>query len=115
MDVSYNSSLGFAEGTEPKTETSARLFHRQAFRKIWTTMSLVSLSLGFTVFGILIILNRHRADLNGPSGDSFVAALGGIGGLAIGICFLVAAFLHWSTLSGPLGRNCAALDQVATA
>jgi hypothetical protein len=29
-------------------------------------MSLVSLSLGFSLLGILIIVNRHRADLNGP-------------------------------------------------
>src|ERR1700730_4943267 len=64
-------------------------------------MSLVSLSLGFSVFGILIIVNRHRADLNGHSGDSFVAAVGGVGGLIIGICFLVGACLHWSILFGP--------------
>ena len=103
MDDPFNSSLGFAEGTEPKTETSERLFHRQLLRRIWTMMSLVSLSLGFSVFGVLIIVNRHRADLNGPSGESFVAAVGGIGGLLIGICFLVTACLHWSILT--FGEN----------
>jgi hypothetical protein len=103
MDVPFNSSLGFAEGTEPKTETCERLFHRQPLRKIWTMMSLVSLSVGFSVFGFLIIANRHRADLNGPTGESFVAAIGGIGGLTIGICFLVAACLHWSILT--FGEN----------
>jgi hypothetical protein len=108
MDAPFNSSFGVAESTGPKTEMSARLFDRQPLRRIWTMMSLVSLSLGFSVFGILIIVNRHRADLNGPSGDSFVAAVGGIGGLLIGTGFLVAACFHWNTESG-LGfsmKNC---------
>ena len=59
-------------------------------------------------------MNRHRADLNGPSGDSFVAAVGGIGGLIIGIGFLVGACLHWRTISGASGGNGTHLDQVAT-
>ncbi len=59
-------------------------------------MSLVSLSLGFSVFGILIILNRHRADLNGLSGDSFAATAGGISAILVGIAFLVAVGLHLS-------------------
>ena len=57
-------------------------------------MSLVSLSLGFSIFGILIILNRHRADLNGLSGDSFAATVGGITAILVGLAFLVAACLH---------------------
>src|SRR5580692_4010305 len=113
MDVSSN--LGFAQGTRPKTETFERLFHRQPLRKIWTTMSLVSLSLGFSLLGILIIVNRHRADLNGPSGDSFVAAVGGIGGLVVGVFFLVTACLHWSILSRSSAGNCRHLDRAATA
>jgi hypothetical protein len=95
MDVPLKCRLGFTQDTGLKTKTSERLLQRQTLRKIWTTVSLVNLSLGFSVFGVLIVLNRHRADLNGPSGDSFVAAIGGIGGLVIGIGFLVAACLHW--------------------
>jgi hypothetical protein len=113
MDVASNP--GFAQGTGPKNETSARLFHRQPLGKIWTTMSLFSLSLGFSLLGILIIVNRHRADLNGPSGESFVAVVGGIGGLVIGVFFFVTACLHWSILSGPSGGSCTHLDRVATA
>jgi hypothetical protein len=105
MDAPSNFSLGFAEGTGPKTETPPRLFDRQSFRQIWTATSLVTLSLGFSVFGILIIVNRHQANLDGLSGDSLVATAGGIGGLAIGICFLVAACLHWRTISGSSGGN----------
>jgi hypothetical protein len=115
MDVSFKSSLGFALSAGPKIETSKRLFHRQALRRIWTTISLVNLSLGFSVFGILIIVHRHRADLPGPSGNSFVAAIGGLGGLAIGISFLVAAFLHWRSLSGPSGGSGTRLHRVAAA
>ena len=115
MNIPFNSSLGFAEETETNTEKSERLFHRRLLRNIWTTMSLVSLSLGFSVFGILIIVNRHRADLNGHSGDSFVVAVGGVGGLVIGICFLVAACLHWSILFGPSAGNCPPLERVVTA
>jgi hypothetical protein len=95
MDFPLNSGLGFAQGAGPKTEPSKWPFHRPALRRIWTTMSLINLSLGFSVVGILIIANRHQADLNVPSGDSLVAAVGGIGGLVIGIIFLVAACLHW--------------------
>ena len=57
-------------------------------------MSLVSLALGFWVFAMLIIINRHQAELNGLSGGSFVAIVGGIGAFLVGMVFLVAACLH---------------------
>jgi hypothetical protein len=112
MDVPFKSRLGFAQGAQPKTEMFERLLRRQTFRRVWTTISLVNLSLGFSVFGILIVVNRHRADLNGPSDDSFVAAVGGIGGLVIGIGFLVAAYLHGRTMFGPSTAQCTRLDPV---
>ena len=58
-------------------------------------MSLVSLALGFWVFAMLIIINRHQAELNGLSGGSSVAMVGGIGAFLVGTVFLVAACLHW--------------------
>jgi hypothetical protein len=58
-------------------------------------MSLVSLCLGFSVFGMLIMVNRHQADPNSLSGDSFVATTGGIGAILVSMAFLVAKFLHW--------------------
>ena len=73
MGATYNFHPRFAKGSGSKAETPDQLLNRQPRQKIWTGMSLVSLSLGFSVFGILIILNRHRADLNGLSGDSFAA------------------------------------------
>jgi hypothetical protein len=38
-------------------------------------MSLVSLALGFWVFAMLIISNRHQAELNGLSGDGAFAKI----------------------------------------
>jgi hypothetical protein len=95
MDAPYNFSLGFAHGKEPKIETPAQLLNRQTLQKISTGMSLISLTLGFSVFGLLIIVNRHQADLNGLCGESFLATVGGIGAILVGTAFLVAACFHW--------------------
>ena len=95
MGATYNFSLGFAQGTESKAETPDRLLKRQPLQEICTGMSLVCLCLGFSVFGMLIMVNRYQADPNGVSGDSFVAAAGGIGAFLVGMAFLVAACLHW--------------------
>src|SRR6266403_6079391 len=43
---------------------------------------------------MLIIANRHQADLDGISGGSFVAIVGGIGAILVGTAFLVAACLY---------------------
>ena len=56
MDATYNFSLGFAQGKESKTRTSNRLFNQQALQMISTGVSLISLSLGFSIFGILILV-----------------------------------------------------------
>ena len=57
-------------------------------------MSLVGEAIGFSILGILIIVNRHQADLNGFSGGSSFAMIGGIGALLVGTIFLVAACAH---------------------
>jgi hypothetical protein len=41
-------------------------------------LSLISLALGFWVFEMLIFINRHQAELNGLSGGSSIAMVGGI-------------------------------------
>jgi hypothetical protein len=58
-------------------------------------MSLISVALGFWVFATLIIINRHQAELNGLSGGSSIAMVGGIGAFLVGAVFLIAAGLHW--------------------
>ena len=40
-------------------------------------------------------MNRHQAHLNGFSGGSSIAMVGGISALLVGAVFLVAARLHW--------------------
>ena len=57
-------------------------------------MSLVSEAIGFSILGILIIMNRHQADLNGLAGGSAVAMVGGISAILVGTVFLVATCLH---------------------
>ena len=98
MDATYNFSLGFAQGKESKTKTSNRLFNQQALQMISTGVSLISLSLGFSIFGILILVNQHQANLNDLSGSSFFAMFGGIAAILVGTAFLVAACLHWKFL-----------------
>ena len=83
--------LRFAEGSDAKTEKP----QRQALQSVAIGISLVSLAVGFSVRGILIILNRHQADLNDLGGGSAVAMIGGISALLVSAAFLVAACLHW--------------------
>jgi hypothetical protein len=88
MDATYNFSLGFAQGRESITEMPNRLFNQQTLQRISTGVSLVSLSLGFSIFGVLIIVNQHQADLNDLSGGGSLATLGGIGAILVGTAFL---------------------------
>jgi hypothetical protein len=55
---------------------------------------MVSLYLSFSVFGMLIIVNRHQADPNGLSGDNFVATAGGIGTILVAWLSL-SPLVHW--------------------
>ena len=88
MDATYNFSLGFAQGRESITEMPNRLFNQQTLQRISTGVSLVSLSLGFSIFGVLIIVNQHQADLNDLSGGGSLATLGGIGAILVVTAFL---------------------------
>jgi len=95
MDATANFSLRFARASDSKAETTDRLLSRQTLQRISTGMSLVSLALGFWVFAMLIIINRHQAELNGLSGGSSFAMVGGIGAFLVGTVLLVAAYLNW--------------------
>ena len=81
---------------------SASRFYKN--NKISTGMSLISLSLGFSIFGMLIIVNRHQADLDGLCGGSSVATVGGIGAILVGTALLVATCLHWRFCANVLLR-----------
>ena len=95
MDTTWNFDLGFARERVTKSGTHTRLSSQKALQLISTGVSLISLSLGFSIFGILIIVNQHQADLNDLSGNGFLATTGGVGAILVGTAFLVAACLHW--------------------
>ena len=64
-------------------------------QRIAARLSLVGEAIGLSILGILIIMNRHQADLNGLGGGSAVATIGGISAVLVATVFLVAACLHW--------------------
>jgi hypothetical protein len=99
MNATSTFSLGFAPVLESKIEPPDRLLDRQTLQRIATVISLISQAIGFTVLGMLIIVNQHQADLNGLSGGSSFATVGGISAILVGTAFFVAACLY-SRFSG---------------
>ena len=95
MDATANFRLRFARVSASKVETPDWLLSRQALQRIATRLSLVSEAIAFSILGILIIMNRHQADLNGLAGCSAVTMVGGISAILVGTVFLVATYLHW--------------------
>jgi len=95
MDAIANFSLRFARKSESKVERTDWVLSRQTLQGIATRMSLLGEAIGFSILGILILMNRHQAELNGLAGGSSVAIVGGIGAFLVGEVFLVAACLHW--------------------
>ena len=95
MDTTANLSLRFAPASESKVSMADGLLTRLTPKRIATALSLISQALGFSTFGILIIANRHQADLNGFAGGSFVAVVGGISAILVGAAFLIAAGFYW--------------------
>ena len=95
MDATANFSLRFAQASESKVESTELVLSRQVLQRIATRISLVSQAIGFSIIGILIIVNRYQADLNGFSGGSPLAMVGGICALLVGTIFLVAVSIHW--------------------
>jgi hypothetical protein len=95
MDATANFSLRFAPASASKVEMIDWVLSRQVLQRVATRISLVSEAMGFLVVGILIIMNRHQADLNGLAGGSSVAIIGGISAVLVASVFLVAACLHW--------------------
>ena len=91
MDAASNLSLEFAPLSESKIKTLGRLLKRQTVQRIASATSLISQAVGFSVVGMLIIMNRHQSDLNGLSGGSSVAMAGGVGAILVGAIFLFSA------------------------
>jgi hypothetical protein len=94
MDATANFSLRFARAPDSKAETTDWLLSRQVLQRIATRISLVSEAIGLSIVGILIIMNRHEAGVNGLGGSA-VALIGAISAILVATVFLVAACLHW--------------------
>ena len=95
MDATTNFSLRFARASDSNVKSNDWLFDRRVLQRIATRISLVGESIGFSIFGLLIILNRHQAELNGLANGSSLAMVGGICALLVGTIFLVVACVHW--------------------
>ena len=95
MDATANFSLRFARASDSEVEATGGLLSRQVLQRIATRMSLVGEAIGFSILGILILMNRHQAELNGLSGGSSFAMVGCIGAFLVGAVFLGAACFHW--------------------
>jgi hypothetical protein len=95
MDATSNFSLRLAQASESKARMVDRLLMRQIPEKIATRLGLISQGLGFSIFGTLIIANRHQAGPNDFAGGSFVAMVAGAGAILVGTAFLIAAFFYW--------------------
>jgi hypothetical protein len=95
MDATSNFNLRFDEPSESKLRMAERLLTRQTLARLAAGLSLISQALGFSIFGTLIITNRHQADLNDFAGGSFVAVVCGISAILVGAAFLIAACLYW--------------------
>jgi hypothetical protein len=87
MDATANFSLRFAQTSAAKVDRTDWLLSRQLLERIATRMSLVGEAIGFLVLGILIIVNRRQADLNGLACGSAVAIIAGLSALLV-------SFLH---------------------
>jgi len=90
MDAATNFRLGVAERSKAKTENPKG----PILQRIATGMSLVSLAVGFSILGALIIMKRDYAELNGVADGSSIATVGGISVILIGTVFLVTACLY---------------------
>jgi hypothetical protein len=94
-----NASLIYRLGNAPLSVSKTETLDRQSVQRIATLISLISLAAGFFVVGMLTLMNRHQADLNGFSGGGYFAVAGAAGAILVGTVFLFAACLY--------GRSCA--------
>ena len=83
MDAIFNFGLRFAQASESKVRMTDRLLMRETVERIATGMRLISQAIGFSIFGTLVIANRHQTDLTDFAGGSFVAVVGSLSAIYI--------------------------------
>ena len=89
MDATANFSLRFARASESKIETTDWVLSPQVLQRIATRMSLFGEAIGFSILGILILVNRHQAELIGFSAGSSIALVGGSSTILVGVCAIL--------------------------
>jgi hypothetical protein len=73
---------------------------RRWLKRISTSLSLVILTLGFSLLGLLTLINSNRGGVvNTLSFQNSSAVVGSSVSIVLGAAFLVAAFLYWSRYS----------------
>jgi hypothetical protein len=90
MDAITTFSLRGAEGSVATAEKPKRV----TLQQIATEISLVGLTVGFSILGTLIMMNCHHAHLNDLPGGTFLAIVGGICAILVGAVFFVAYCVH---------------------
>jgi len=96
MDATYNFGFELTQERTAKSASPNRFLNQHTLERISTGISLVVLSLGFPIFGILIMVNQRQADLSDLSNHSSLAPLGGIVSILVGAAFLIGSCLHWN-------------------
>ena len=73
---------------------------RNYLKKVSTSISLVILTLGFSLLGLLTLINSNREGVvHILSFENSSAVLGSSVSIILDVAFLVAAFLYWSRYS----------------
>jgi hypothetical protein len=79
----------------PQTTTAVKT--RRCLTKISTSISLVILTLGFSLLGILTFINSNREGIiTAVSFENRFAVVGSSISIVLGVTFLVAASIYWS-------------------
>jgi hypothetical protein len=80
--------------------------NRRWLKRISTSMSLVILTLGFSLLGLLTLINSNREGMVSTlSFENSSAVVGSSVSIVLGAAFLVAAFLYWSRYSQEFGEE----------
>ena len=94
------------EGTDMNAKITTAANTRRWLKRISTSMSLVILTLGFSLLGLLTLINSSREGVvNTLSFEHSSAVVGSSVSIALGVAFLVAAFLYWSRYAQEFGRR----------
>jgi hypothetical protein len=96
MAAIFNFGLRFAQASESKVRMADRLLTRETVERIATGVRLISQAMGFSIFGTLVIANRHQTDLTDFAGRSFVAVVGSLSAILTRLSQLDAKIGHFS-------------------